>query len=338
MTYTELMDAGIPAGGYLFYGDEDYLKNHTLDKVRQTLFPDQGMMDFNRYLFTGETYTPADLAEAILAPAMMTDKKLVEVHLPEGDKLKEKERTALLEALEGLKAAADTVLLLLFPAEALDPGTPKRPAAFFKSLTKLLTPIEFPLQTDARLLKWMSRHLADYGVFLPPSVGQQILTSCGRSMMRLSGELAKAGAYAAAHGMTELTLDAAMQVITTTPEDDAFRLANCLLEGNKTAAYETLALRIRRKEEPILLLAQITRVYMDLAAAAAFREDGRDKKDFAQAMKMHEYKAGLYYKAAAGYDAAYFTNALDRCLETDYAMKTSGGDGYQLLERLVGTL
>ncbi len=338
MTYTELTEAGVPAGGYLFYGDEDYLKNHTLEKVRQTLFPAEGMMDFNRYLFTGENYTPADLAEAMLAPAMMTDKKLIEVHLTDGDKLKEKERTALTEALEGLKNTVDTVCILVFPAEAIDPGTPKRPAAFFKSLTKVLTPIAFPLQTDAKLLKWMSRHLAGYGVTLLPSVGQQILASCGRSMMRLSGELAKAGAYAASHNMTELTIEAAMQVITTTPEDDAFRLANCLLEGNKVAAYETLALRIRRKEEPILLLAQITRVYMDLAAAAAFREDGRDKRDFAQTMKMHEYKAGLYYKAAAGATAAWFTAALDKCLETDYAMKTSGSDGYQLLERLVGTL
>ncbi len=338
MTYTELIEQNVPCGGYLFYGDEDYLKNHTLEKVRQVLFPEAGMMDFNRYLFTAENYTPADVAEAMLAPAMMTDKKLIEIHLPEGDKLKEKDRSALTDALAGLKEAPDTVLVLVFPAEAIDPGTPKRPAPLFRSLIKHLTPIEFPLQPDAKLLKWMARHLAGYGVSLLPSVGQQILACCGRSMMRLSGELAKAGAYAAAHGMTELTMEVVGQVITTTPEDDAFRLANCLLEGNKAAAYETLSQKIRKKEEPILLLAQITRVYMDLAAAAVFREEGRDKRDYAASLKMHEYKAGLYYKAASAYPAAWFTDALDKCLETDYAMKTSGGDGYQLLERLVGVL
>lgn len=338
MTYTELLQSGIPAGGYLFYGEEDYLKSHTAAQIRQILFPDEAFADFNRRTFTGETYTPADLTEAILSPAMMVEKKLIEVTLPDGDKLKEKERTALLESLEHLRETDDTVLLLTFPADTFDTGTPKKPASFFKNLTKILTPIEFPLQTDARLLRWAQRHLADYGVNLSPAVGQQVLATCGRSMMRLSGELAKAGAYAAAHGMTELTMEAALQVVTPTDEDDAFRLANCLLEGNKTAAYQCLAVKIRRKEDPILLLSQVTRVYMDLAAAAVFREEGRDKREFAQIMKMHEYKAGLYYKAASSASAEYFESALDACLNADMALKSSAVNGYELLERLVGTL
>ncbi|MBQ8641331.1 MAG: DNA polymerase III subunit delta [Clostridia bacterium] len=338
MNYTDLLNGSIPAGGYLFYGDEDYLKAHAAARIREILFPDESLADFNRRTFTGETYTPGDLAEAILSPAVMVEKKLVEVTLPDGDKIKDKDRAALLEALGYLARTDDTVLLLTFPADSFDPGTAKKPSAFFKNLTKILTPVEFPLQTDARLLRWMQRHLADYGVNLSPAVGQQILNTCGRSMLRLSGELAKAGAYAAAHEMPELTMEAAMQVITPTDEDDAFRLANCLLEGNKTEAYRCLSVKIRRKEDPILLLAQVTRVYMDLAAAAVFREEGRDKREFAQVMKMHEYKAGLYYKAASGAGAEYFENALERCLDADMAMKSSAVNGYQLLERLVGTL
>ena len=338
MTYTELLKSGVPAGGYLFYGDEDYLKSHTASRIRALLLPDEGLADFNRRTFTGETYTPGDLAEAILSPAMMVEKKLIELTLPDGDKIRDKDRTALLEALGYLSRTDDTVLLLTFPADTFDPGTAKKPTAFFKNLTKILTPVEFPLQTDARLLQWMQRHLADYGVNLSPAVGQQILSTCGRSMLRLSGELAKAGAYAASRGMTELTMEAALQVITPTEEDDAFRLANCLLEGNKTAAYASLSVKIRRRDDPILLLAQITRVYMDLAAAAVFLEEGRDKRELAQVMKMHEYKAGLYCKAASGARAEYFEDALQRCLDTDMAMKTSAANGYELLERLVGTI
>lgn len=338
MNYTELLQGDVPAGGYLFYGEEDYLKSHTAAQIRRTLFPDEGFADFNRRTFTGETYNAADLTEAILSPAMMVEKKLIEVTLPDGDKMKEKERTALLESLAALDGTDDTVLFLTFPADTFDPGTAKKPTAFFKNLTRILTPVEFPLQTDGRLLRWMQRHLADYGVALSPSVGEQILATCGRSMMRLSGELAKAGAYAASHGMTELTMEAAMQVVTPTDEDDAFRLANCLLEGNKAAAYASLSVKIRRREDPILLLAQITRVYMDLAAAAVFREEGRDKREFAQAMKMHEYKAGLYCKAASSAPPEYFEASLERCLDTDMAMKSSSANGYELLERLVGSL
>lgn len=336
MTYTELLKSGIPSGGYLFYGDEDYLKANTSLRIRKALFPEEGFADFNRRSFTGENYTPGDLTEAILSPAMMVEKKLIEITLPEGDKCKDK--NALLDALSTLAEVDDTVLLLTFPAGSLEVGTPKKPASFFRSLTKLLTPIDFPLQNESQLLRWMGRHLAEYHVSLSPAVGQQILAICGRSMLRLAGELDKAGAYAAAHGMSELTLEAARQVVTPTEEDDAFRLANCLLEGNKNGAYACLLLKKRHKEDPIALLSQITRVYMDLATAAAFLQDGRDKRDFAQSMKMHEYRAGLYCRAAAGADADYFERALEKCLEADLTMKTTAVDGYEMIERLVGTL
>lgn len=336
MTYTELL-RGVPVGGYLFYGDEDYLKVSTTNRIRELLFP-EGDTAFNHYTFSGESYTPEALVSAILSPAMFTDKKLIEVSLPEGDKLREKERAALIDSLSALANTDDTVLLLTFPAGMLDVGTAKKPSAFFRALTKVLTPILFPMQGDSQLIRWMQRHLAAYGVTLSQTVGEWILKTSGRSMLRLSGEVEKAGAYAAAHGSAELTQEIAAQCITPTEEDDAFRLANCLLEGDRRAAYHCLSTKIRRREDPILLLAQITRVYMDLAVAAVFLEEGRDKRELAQRMKMHEYKAGLYGKAASGAPQGYFEQALERCLATDLAMKSTNANGYELLERLVGGL
>ena len=48
-------------------------------------------------------------------------------------KLRDKDRTALLDALGHLASADDTVLLLVFPADTFDPGTAKKPSAFFKA-------------------------------------------------------------------------------------------------------------------------------------------------------------------------------------------------------------
>ena len=337
MVYTDFLK-GVPApGGYLFYGDEDYLKQHTLRQLNQILFSDGGMADFNRYTFTEENYTPAALADALLAPAMMTDVKLVELSLPDGDGMKEKERSSLLEALGVLADISDTIFILTFPAGTFDGGNAKRPSALLRAFSKVLEPVEFPEQTDARLQKWMERHLSDYGVVLSPAMGGMIRNAVGRSMLRLSGELAKIGAYAASHGMHEVTPEAVAAVISRTPEEDAFQLANCLLEGNRQGAYDCLSLRIRRKDDPILLLAQIIKVYMDLATAAVFREEGRDKKEYAAAMKMHEYRAGLYYRAAESADSEYFRLSLEKCLEADAQLK-SLSTGYIPLERLIGTL
>jgi len=261
----------------------------------------------------------------------------VELSLPDGDGMKEKERSYLLEVLEILQDTPDTICILTFPAGTFDPGTAKKPSAVLRSFSKVLTPVEFPEQTDARLQKWMERHLSDYGVTLSPAVGNKIRSTVGRSMLRLSGELAKVGAYAASHGITVLTEDVVAAVMSQTPEEDAFQLANCLLEGNRQGAFDCLSLRIRRKEDPILLMAQITKVYTDLAAAAMFREEGRDKRDYAAAMKMHEYKAGLYMRAAESADSRYFRKALEKCLEADAQLKSSAL-GYIPIERLLGIL
>ena len=64
------------------------------------------------------------------------------------------------------------------------------------------------------------------------------------------------------------------------------------------------------------------------------------KSDFAKTMKMHEYKAGLYYRAAKLKGPEFFMQAAALCASSDRALKSggSGGDGYAILERLICTL
>ena len=162
----------------------------------------------------------------------------------------------------------------------------------------------------------------------------RILNLCGRSMFRLSGELAKTAAYAAAAGHSEVTVSDVDETVTRTDEDDAFRLANCVLEGNITAALDALAVKIRRREEPIMVLSQITRVFCDLAAAAHALEDGVSNAEFAKLMKMHSYKAGLYLAAARQRPVEYFDRAVMRCAEADRKMKSTPL-GYAVIERLI---
>ena len=60
---------------------------------------------------------------------------------------------------------------------------------------------------------------------------------------------------------------------------------------------------------------QISRAISDLYAAAAFSSDGRDVSDYAAAMKMHSYKAGLNYRAVGKNPPSRYAEALNLCLE-----------------------
>ena len=354
MTESELRsEVKNPCGIYFFYGDEDYMKNHYAAQIKAAVVTEPGFAAFNYARFSDDSYDLEAIREAVLAPPVMAEKKLVDISLSNLDKfLSEKERTALLEMLteafedsggDGMElsmfgepaSVADSVVVILrVAADGFDAGNAKRPSAFLKNAGKIMKPVQFDFQTDARLVRWIERHFAEYGLTIPQAVSMRILNQCGRSMYRLSGELAKTAAYTAESGRTEVTADDVDATVTRTDDDDAFRLANCVLEGNITAALDALAIKMRKREEPIIVLSQITRVFCDLAAAAHALEEGISNAEFAKLMKMHSYKAGLYLTAARSKPAEYFDRAVERCAEADRKMKSTPL-GYAVIERLI---
>lgn len=337
MTETELKNEirkNALSGVYFFYGNEDYMKNHYADEIKRIVLTDDSPMAFNCFLFRDENAQLGDIMDTVLAPAMMSDKKFVDVFLTNPELFRDKSGfTHLLEAASG---SPDTVLLIRMSADSFDAGTAKKPSAVFKIIAKYAKCLNFEYQSDTKLYKWLDRHAEQYGLELPQNEALSIIRRAGRSMYRLQEEIQKASFYAAAHGMNRITEEVIDAVVTKTDDEDAFRLANCILNGDKQGALLCLDEKIRRKEEPILILSQITRAFCDLAAAAHFAADGRDKNDFAKSMKLHTYKAELYFRAVRGIPAAVFDEAVSNCAEADRLIKSSTL-GYIAIERLICT-
>ena len=66
------------SGGYLFYGEEDYLKRHYLLSARKETVCDGDV--FNHIIINSEHYTPEYLSSVIEALPVMADKKLIEIN------------------------------------------------------------------------------------------------------------------------------------------------------------------------------------------------------------------------------------------------------------------
>ena len=67
------------SGGFLFFGDEDYLKLHALRSAREAVCPDPSLEIFNDIRIDGSEFDPAALANALPTLPVMADKKLIEV-------------------------------------------------------------------------------------------------------------------------------------------------------------------------------------------------------------------------------------------------------------------
>ena len=85
-----------PANLYIFYGDEDYLRDYYLTEMRKKTVPD-GMESFNLRIFQGKDLELQALSEAVEAVPMMSDRTLVLVY--DWDLFKNEERRDRLQAM-----------------------------------------------------------------------------------------------------------------------------------------------------------------------------------------------------------------------------------------------
>ena len=89
-----------------------------------------------------------------------------------------------------------------------------------------------------------------------------------------------------------------------------------------------------KKEKPELILAGISKVICDLAAVKALSDSGLGCRDIAQKLKMHEYKASLYYKSASKCSCEALDRAIELCHDADIRIKNSNLDCYTVLDGL----
>jgi len=326
-------------GMYFLYGEEDYTKNYRASAVREIVVGDDATFAAFNYISLSFGDGECDLVaieNALSSPPLFSSQKLVDVWFADLDSIGEKNRSALLALLSQMAESGvdDTVFLMRVSADGFDPGTAKKPSPFLAAASKFMKTVEFSYQTEAKLIRWTERHVREYGLSIDPGTSAMIIERSGRSMYRLVGELEKVAAHAAAHGKAAVTPDDVEACVTLTDDDDAFKLANCVLEGNAAGALSCLAVRMRRRDDPTFVLAQITKVFCDLAIASAFIADGRQVGDYAKEMRVHEYKANLYYRAAKLTTPEFLAASVDRCVETDRMLKTTPL-GYAAIERLI---
>ena len=335
MTEKELKDSiKSPSGGYFFYGEEDYLKEFYTMQIRSAIIADEELAPFNEYVFDSDSFNAAALEDALYAPPMMAEKKLVRARLASYSAIPEKEKKALITLFASLKELPDTVLVISVAPEGFDAGTEKKPTAAFKNIRDHLACVDFPLNTEAKLVRWIARHFAKGGLTADEDSMKLMISLCGRSMHRLLGEAEKVIARSHAMGITHVDGRLIADTVTITPEEGAFELANAILAGDAYTALECLGRAKRRNEPPIKLLGSVTSTLCELASVAHMAEEGEDKRTISQTLGIFEFKVGMYMRASAGLDTEILAKIVAMCGEADLKMKTSSL-GYVPLERLI---
>lgn len=337
MTPAELKAAlkSPPIPWLVLAGEEEYLKRHYLREIRRVLIEDEALAPFNHLRFEGETVDIGKLTDAIKAPPVFADYKLIEWHLCDFEKMKAADLSRLCELCEEKDRYPGVTVLFYAEAERLTPGTnPKKPSKRYTDIDKAIPIVSFPRSTDTQLLGWIARHLSHEGITAGAAFGRALLERCGHSMDVLSGELDKLTAYAHAKGRTELSEADVREVTAATFEADAFGLGNAILSHNAAAAYENLRDMKNRRLDPSLIFGSVFRLFCDLFTVALLREEGLSPAAIREKTGLHEYKVTLYLRATSRRTAASLGETVEKCRRLDLSGKSGTAD-YTGLERLI---
>ena len=277
------------------------------------------------------------LRDALEAPPMMADYKLIEWHLANVDHMNEGELKALGELSERCREIGWACIVVRADKAHFDLGTlPKRPSKRYREISAFADVVDFPRSTEPQLVAWIERHFAHDGIAVSPDVCRAIIARAGHSMDTLSNEIEKLICAQKAKGRNVLSPCDLEGVLCATAEEDAFALTNALLARDAVTAYAQLQDLRRRRVDPLIVLGSVSRLYGELVTICRLRDEGMSAAEISRTLKIHEYPLSLRLRALQGKEADAPARALAACRALDAAKKSNGGmDIYVGLDRLV---
>lgn len=331
---------GEPRLGYLFFGEEDYLKLHAMRTAEELISPDETFAFFNVIRLDALDFTPSKLLEALMPMPMMADRKLITLTGLNFNTMRPSDLDDLCDTLSELSSYDYNLLIISVTADCLDPGyLPKKPSAVLKKLSEHLTPVHFESCTPARLSAWIGKHFEHNGVSVTPAFCAAMTDYCGRGMFQLANEIDKLSFYTLAHGKSTVTEADLREICTPVTEYDAFSFANALTENRHERALSILADYKLRRMDPRFIMGDIITVFCDLRSIYTMTANGASSAEISSVLKIHEFRVKLYQKSLRQTNEKQLNRVLDACVAADAALKNTTSkkpmQDYAILEKLI---
>ena len=286
-----------PRALYLLWGKEDYLREQYLTQLKSVCIP-EGESGFNYRRFDGPEIGAVQLRQAIDSVPFLSERSFVELRDLDINRLKESQEIQLV-----LSDIPEYCTVCFVQNAEYEP--------------------------DGRL-----KLIASHGKRIDFEAAQRLIFISGDLMNRLIPEIEKIAAYAPGDTVSVREVEAVAHHI---PEAQVFELTDQLAKKQLNAAMNTLAELFAENEyDPIYLLAVLGSQMRRLYAARLAIEKGLGSKYVAECCSIkYDFLVGKLMDSARGFTLEQLRDAVRICAETDEAMKSSGGDGRDLMKNAV---
>jgi DNA polymerase-3 subunit delta len=309
---------GIFAPIYICYGAEAYLIQEFIHKLTASLIdPEHKEFAVSKYDLA-ETPIDTVIEEAETLPFMVPSKLVIASNalFLTGAKESTKVEHRLDRLTDYMKTPADfTVLVLTVSADKLDERK-----KLVKALKEADCLVPCATLTAEELTQWVRTGAQRAGFSFAPGVEEQFILYTGTSLHALSSELEKCALFAGQGGV--ITEDALEQLVTRSIEQNIFILIEHIVQLQLEKAFTILSELLRRKEEPIKIMALIARQFRIMFQVKDLQQQGYSQQQMASQLGLHPYAVKIASGQSNRFELKRLADILGQLADLDYQMKS----------------
>ncbi len=307
---------------YLFYGEEDFQIEEAANAVIKAALAEEER-GFNLDIMFGSEADAKDVISHASSFPMGASRRVVVVR--DTEKLSHGELLS-----HYVEQPSSTTCLIL---ECTKPDFRKKP---FVSLKKKAVTVEFKPLWENQVPAWISRRVKKDRREIHPDAASMLAAYVGSSLRDLVNELEKLYIYTGED--KSITIDDIASVVGISKEFSVFELQWSIGGGNIGRATEILERMIEQGEQPVMMVAVLTRFFQNLWKLHDVKRRGiQGNQQYTQA-GIFSF-ADRYAQAASRFSIHQIEDAFLALSEVDEKLKTTSMDAKLLLQSfIVGAL
>lgn len=203
----------------------------------------------------------------------------------------------------------------------------------FKAFIASATCYESPTKKPQDLKAWVDRQLAKAQLDMTSEAYNLLIERITHDPETAYQELSKLLLYAADKDPIDETL--IDRLITVRLDDNIFTIINQLLEGNKKAAYQRIALMLEAKEDALRIFNALINKFKEMMLTQSLLQEGMNQDAIQDYLNVKSGRAYYMVKNARQFPAPYIQKVLTQLEAFDIKIKTGQIDKTLALELFI---
>lgn len=308
---------------YLLYGGEAFIRNLYLKRLK-TAAVGEAFPEMNIDIFNGDTDVNKIIDAAETLP-FMSEKRLVVVK--DSGLFKAGKKDGSEKMSDFVKDIPNSTCMVFVEDEA------DKRLKLFKAVSKAGHAALCKAPTGNELYRWAENMLSKNKIKMERPQTEYFFKTIGGDMEKAVFELNKLINYKGGQG--EILIEDIDAVCAKSLESRIFDLVDAIGTRNTSLAIKIYRNIILNGEQPVGILAMITRQFRIMLEAGVLTASGKSVAEIVNLTNQKDFVIKKALSQSKNFTSEILKKAMSDCLETDYSIKSGLIDGETAVEMLI---